>query len=303
MISPLVFDKTSRIYDLRPDLPMLRGIRPRQKFTCATLDASGNQITERHGMAAVRPDRLFPVNGPFEIDGVVPGTAVGITIHSVVPAATGHTWTRKDLGIAAPVDFHVRELDALSPVIDWGTGPEITVPSKVHIGTIGLLPKHATEPRRLGDYGGNMDFARIAHGATVWITAQVQGGGLFVGDVHSSIGDAEVCGSGIEVAADVTLSVQTNAEWAPARPTVVSGGRAWIIVDGETFEEALQSGVEACTDLLSDVWGMSAADAYLAVGLLLEVHICQVVNSRLSLAVSMAGGADSVFLPKGLLGE
>ncbi|WP_111720902.1 acetamidase/formamidase family protein [Homoserinimonas sp. OAct 916] len=300
-VLPSSVDATSRIYALHPDQPLVTGIRRGQPFTFATLDASGNQITEQLGLSAVQKGRLFPVNGPFEIEGVTPGTAVGITIHSVVPAAIGHTWTRKELGIAAPVDFHVRELDSMHPVIDWGDGPRITVPSKVHIGTIGLLPDNPTEPRRLGRYGGNMDFAVIAEGATVWLTAQVQGGGLFVGDVHASIGDAEVCGSGIEVAADITLSVETCSEWAPVLPTVVSNGRAWIIVDGDTFEEALHLGVETCTRLLSDAWGMSVPDAYLAVGLLLETRICQVVNSRLSLALSLAGGADSAFLPEDLL--
>lgn len=292
-----------RIRLLEPDLEQSSMVHRGQRFHCRTMDASGNQINEGTLRADIRTDKLFPVNGPIKVEGVVPGTAVGIRVHSVDPDQWGHAWTRAELGMAAPVDFHVRRLSTMAPSIDWGDAPGVVVPSRVHIGTIGLLPNHIAEPRTLGAYGGNMDFVGIASGATVWITAQVAGAGLFLGDVHAAMGDAEVCGSGIEVAADVALSVQTRSDWAPTHPTVVSRGRTWLVCDGDSFEDALKAGVKECTALLSERWNMTVADAYLAVGLLLQVRVCQVVNPRVSVAISLSGGADTAFLPRTVLPE
>lgn len=283
----------NQIYRLAPGLAPAFTVDAGEVFACLTQDASGDQIGEGVAHADLDPDRVFPVNGPIAIAGVKAGDAVGIEIRAIDPAEWGHTWTRPGLGVGAPAEAHVRRLSARHPLIAWGDGTPIAVTPQLHIGTIGLLPRVEAAPRDLGNYGGNLDSVLCGVGSTIWITAQVDGGGLFVGDVHAAMGDAEVCGTGIEVAARLQFSVQTQLGWAPVFPTIIRDEKTWIIVDGGDFDEALSRGVAECTRLLAAHCGMSDKDAYLAVGLLLEVRVCQVVNSRRSLALSLTGAADA----------
>ena len=288
-----------QIYRLSPDLESRSAVAVGEVFACLTRDASGDQIGEGLDFADLDPARVFPVNGPISIAGVKAGDAVGIEIRAIVAAEWGHTWTRPGLGVSAPASPHVRRLSSRQPLIAWGGAP-IAVAPQLHVGTIGLVPIVATEPRNLGVYGGNLDSVLCGVGSIIWITAQVDGGGLFVGDVHAAMGDAEVCGTGIEVAARLELSVRTHRGWAPTFPTIYRDEKTWLVVDGDDFDEALRRGVNECTQLLATHSGMAYEDAYLAAGLLLEVRVCQVVNSRRSLAVSLSGGADAALAqPRG----
>jgi amidase len=216
----------------------------------------------------------------------------------VVPAGEwGHTWTRPGLGFGADVEYHVRRLSARRPAIDWLPGPDVEIETRPHVGTIGLLPSERAEPRTLGDYGGNLDFAHCGPGATVWLQAEVDGAGLFLGDVHTAIGDGEVCGTGVEVGAVVDLSVIGAAPWPGRLPLVTTDDRAWVIGVGDTFDEALEVAVRECVTRFADAQGIAERDAYLAIGLLLEITVCQVVNPRRSVAVSLGSGMDSVLRP------
>jgi len=173
-----------------------------------------------------------------------------------------------------------------------------TAQLRPHIGALGLLPSTVEAPRTLGQYGGNLDFGLIGVGATVWLKAQVDGGGFFAGDVHATIGDGEICGTGAETGADIAVKFHRTTSWSADLPIVeTAAGRLWTIGIGANFEEALHVAVEYCVARLSERKGLSAEDAYLAVGLLLKINVCQVVNPRTSIAVSLEGGLDTILGP------
>lgn len=287
------------VHTLRPDAELVGAVPQGQRFSVRTQDASGGQIGEGIAAGAFDLARAFPVVGPIRVEGVRAGDLVGIHLHTVSPAARwGHTWTRPGLGFGVDVDFHVRRLDASRPVIDWcQSGREIALQPRPHLGTIGMLPSVATEPRTLGTYGGNLDFAGLGPGATIWLTAEVAGGGLFVGDVHAAIGDAEVCGTGVEIAAFAELEVVGVGRSVHRLPVVTTADRAWLIGVGDTFDDALAVAVDECVRRFADAESVSVSDAYLAVGLLLGVTVCQVVNPRRSVAVTLGSGMDRILRP------
>jgi amidase len=286
-------------YSVGSKVPMVDSVRLGETFRVRTTDASGGQISETISPEAIDHAALFPVVGPIELDGVRAADTVGIRLLSVRPAGEwGHTWTRPGLGFGVDVEFHVRRLGARRPMIDWlGADAAVELAARPHVGTIGLLPSGRAEPRTLGFYGGNLDFARCGPGATIWLQAEVDGAGLFLGDVHTAIGDGEVCGTGVEVDGIVDLSVISGEPWPGRLPVVTTDDRAWMIGVGDTFDEALEVAVRECVTRFADVQGVSERDAYLAVGLLLEVTVCQVVNPRRSVAVSLGSGMDSVLRP------
>jgi amidase len=287
------------VHALRPDAELVGSLRRGERFTVRTQDASGGQISEGVSAGAFDPSRAFPVVGPIRLEDVHAGDVVGIHLHTLSPTGRwGHTWTRPGLGFGAGVDFHVRRLDASRPVIDWcPSGQDIALDARPHLGTIGMLPAVAAEPRTLGTYGGNLDFAGFGPGATIWLTAQVEGGGLFVGDAHAAIGDAEVCGTGVEIAALADLEVVGSGRSLHTLPVVTTAGRAWLIGVGDTVDDALAVAVDECVRRFADAESVSASDAYLAVGLLLDVTVCQMVNPRRSVAVTLGSGMDRILEP------
>ncbi len=58
--------------------------------------------------------------------------------------------------------------------------------------------------------GGNMDIKEMQIGTTILFPVQVDGAGLWCGDVHYAQGDGEVCGTAIEMAARVTLTCEVR---------------------------------------------------------------------------------------------
>ncbi len=280
-----------RSYAVGGEWSPLASVMLGQDFAVRTLDASGNQMSEQlTSVAELDQARLFPATGPIAVEGVRTGDAVGIEVTSILPVSKGHIWTRPGLGFGPTPDFHVREVDV--ELLEFKLGAvRYPLTPRLHIGALGLFPVGTTSARDVGNHGGNIDSLELAEGATLWVRAQQDGGGVFAADVHAAIGDAEICGTGVEVAATVGLRVHRRAE-GPELPVIRRGDRTWIVGSGSTIEEALEQGVRFLHGALIQRLSVASRDAYLAVGAMLEVRVCQVVNPHTSVAVSLTSGLD-----------
>lgn len=290
-----------RIYRLRPDATQIGPVPAHEPFVVHTMDSSGDQISEDVSLDELDLAQMFPVVGPIAIDGVRAGDAVGVEVRTLRLGPVAHTWTRPGLGFGRSISFHTRRLDTELPEIAWGSGDPIKVETRPHVGAIGVLPDHEEQARNLGAHGGNLDSPTLGEGATLWLAAQIDGGGVFAGDVHAAIGDGEICGTGAEAAADIELVVHTRRDWAPSLPTIVSAdGRVSVIGIGDDFDAALTSAIDHCVEAMMVRQGMKEEDAYLAVGLLLQARVCQVVNPRVSVEVSLGSDLDHILIPEPL---
>jgi formamidase len=72
--------------------------------------------------------------------------------------------------------------------------------------------------------GGNLDVRQLSENSRALLSVHVDGAQLSVGDVHFAQGEGEVCGTAIEVAATVTLSVSLRPSetlrWRPRFPAI-----------------------------------------------------------------------------------
>ncbi len=286
------------VRELDSSLSMSTPVEPGESISIRTIDSSGGQVNASVAYSDLDPNEFFPVAGPIRIDGVRKGDTVGIEILNIVPDPRAYTWTRPGLGLIPQPAFRVLELDSeLLEIRPRGSSsPAIGVaPRKLHIGALGLLPNAPILARSLGHHGGNLDFHGIGIGATVWLTAQVDGGGFFAGDVHVTIGDGEICGTGAETGADVSVKFHHIPAEEQILPTVRdSEGKHWVIGIGDSVEEALTEATTYCVARFAAHHNITPEEAYLIVGLLLNVNVCQVVNPRTSVAVSLENGFDSV---------
>jgi len=82
----------------------------------------------------------------------------------------------------------------------------ISFPLRPMVGVIGV----ATESETIfngfaGQHGGNLDNHLHGPGAKVYLPVRQPGGMLAIGDMHASMGDGEVCFTGVEIAGEVTI--------------------------------------------------------------------------------------------------
>jgi amidase len=267
-----------------------------------TRDASGDQIRENVAYEDIDERDLFPVTGQLEIESVERGDLLSIDVERIDAGPIGHCWTRPGIGLGRPDSYVVRRIEQDNPSLILN---DQLVPLQIqpHVGTLGLAPRTPFAARDLGRHGGNLDTKRLGEGSSLILQAEQRGGGLYVGDVHLGIGDGEVCGTGVEVPACVTLRVRRIVGYPAPLPLVVENGQSWAIGIGSTVEDALRKAVNYATDRVALLYRVPADEAYLTVAQLLKLDICQVVNPHVSLALSLHAGLDRALHPSALGSE
>jgi amidase len=291
----------NQCYAVGPHNDPIGSVRLQEPFEVSTLDASGNQLRPNVAFEDVDAARVFPVTGPINLKGIVAGDVVGVEVLDLGLAPEAHCWTRPGIGILQVDECFVKQISTQSPTWLRAGGLVEGVPISLapHVGTVGLTPSQSRPARDLGSYGGNLDVRAYGAGATIWLVAQVDGGGLYLGDVHAGIGDGEVCGTGLETAANIVVRVHRRSDWAPTLPTISTNSMQWVVGVGDSIEQAIVTVISEMTRIIAAECSMPAAEARLLISQLLILRICQVVNPRSSIAASLGGGLDRYLGPPG----
>jgi acetamidase/formamidase len=292
-------------------LPIL-SIAPGETITFDSRDSSDGQITHASTAADIaRLDfgRINPVCGPVFIDGAQPGDAIRITIEDFAPSGFGWTANIPGFGLLADqfpdAALHLWSYDR-TLATPAAFSPVSRVPLKPFAGTIGLAPAEPglhsiVPPRRTG---GNLDIRDLAAGTILYLPVEVAGGLFSVGDTHAAQGDGEICGTAIESAMAVTLTLDLVRNAHLASPRFTTPGPVTRHLDSMGYEVTtgigpdLMSGardaVRRMIDLLSAQHGMLPVDAYM---------LCSVCGDlRISEIVDLPNWVVSFYFPRVVLG-
>ncbi len=294
--------------------PQLR-VSPGDRVTFSTLDASFGGAARRvkNGEAAEldaelaqvisesaypeRPangPRGHPLTGPVYIEGAEPGDVLVIEVLDIQTAPWGWTACRPN-GIGL-LDAELTESGALSEPTwhywdlrekDFAPFRHARVPLAPFCGVMGLAPAepgpHPTAPPR--QVGGNMDVRQLVAGSTLYLPAQVPGALFSVGDVHAAQGDGELCGTGIETEATVTLrfDVKRGAPIASPQlstPATPAGGAQFATTGHHPdLMEAARSATREMLNYLHREHGLSLLGAYLLSSACVDLKISQIVDA------------------------
>lgn len=115
----------------------------------------------------------------------------------------------------APHDI-VGNISRLKPFIgQLGTTPSMVMPDSHNAGDfgsflVGAPHEYALSQEELKAHktDGHMDVNRVRQGAVVICPVKVEGGGVYVGDVHAMQGDGEIAGHTADVSSTVTLKIK-----------------------------------------------------------------------------------------------
>jgi amidase len=256
-----------------------------------TLDARGGRLRRPEEVEATAPDyrdrfpRTNPATGPIAIEGAEPGDVLTVDILEIELDDHGYTLVKPGFGVIP--DLVERPLARICPVVDgivhFG---DLRLPVRPMIGVIATAP--SGEPRGtafVGNYGGNLDCNLITVGSRVHLPVRVAGALFFVGDVHASMGDGEISGSGFEIAATVRLRLSLakggELEW----PWLETEKHVVTLASAASIEKASDIAIRTMLRRLTKSYAISEADAYMLMSIRGDLRINQACRSPVDTSV------------------
>lgn len=266
------------VYNFSPDNEPVETVEIGEVLKFKTLDCFSNQISsEDQLITTIDFNNVNPATGPVYVKGAEPGDVLVVDILDIKVGDTGVTTTLPDLG---PLHDKVETRTKIIPIKDGkATFNDIEFPINTMIGVIGVAPKDESIPcGAWGYHGGNMDNNRIVAGTKMYFPVNVPGALFQLGDLHATMGDGEICGTGIEIAGEVTVKLDIIKDFPIERPVLETDDRWYTIANAVEYDDALKLATEDMQDLIVKAYGWDGTDAYLYMSIQGGIEICQGVK-------------------------
>lgn len=299
----------SRAYDFVPTTyrrefqagvtPALR-LFPGDTVRTTTVDAGGNGRGARDDRTNHVTRGGNPLTGPFYVEGAVPGDVLVVRLHRVrlnrgwafsgtqivdnaiepsyavdrKPVTQDNTWVLDTVAGTARLSKPSAALASLR------------IPLRPFLGVIAVAPGDGVVPssRESGAYGGNMEYAQLREGATLYLPVSELGAWLYLGDGHAAQGDGELTGDAMETSMDVTFSVDV-ARWKFANgPRAETAEHIMSIGIAGSLDQAMKQATSDLARWLESDYKLSSTDAALVMGFGIKYDIPDLVGAQLSVA-------------------
>jgi formamidase len=228
------------------------------------MDGQLSASSDSSALKTIDLDANHPLTGPVEVRGASPGDVLVVTPRRIEPDRFGATAVIPGFGLLGdlftePYLVRWRIEDGVARSAEL---PGIAIRGRPFLGCVAVAPSPelfadaARREKALADRGGpvlppqprsavpgqepyasqalrtipprenggNLDVAQVHEGSRLLLPVHVPGALLSVGDAHFAQGEGEVCGTAIEIAADVTLEVSVRKaetlRWRPRFPAI-----------------------------------------------------------------------------------
>ncbi|MCL2593866.1 MAG: acetamidase/formamidase family protein [Defluviitaleaceae bacterium] len=283
----IIRDSKKVYYDFKSNIEPRMSISSGERIIVETFDAAGGMFID--GWKYVRPN---PVTGSIYINEAKPGDTLEIDIHDIKLIGTGYMhipnysnptkYTRNGhefVKAEAMPNGSLRVLNNDGKIL----------PSNPMIGVIGVAvsPNSCGEypSTGAGDYGGNMDNRLIKAGVKIYLPVFIEGALLGIGDVHGAMGDGEIFDQGMEICADVDITVRVKKELKIKRPFVITDDIISTTATAATIEEASALAVTDMRYILETYYNLSHVDAGLLIGFYGNLCVCQLINKTMRMEI------------------
>jgi len=155
-----------------------------------------------------------PIDGPVYVEGAKKGDFLKVDLIDVIPGFArngGYTSVQSGVGtledvlgtICQPLESRTRICNFEDGKLVMKTdnpGECLKVPLNPFVGSIGVAPKEdrRTSFKQEMEWCGNIDIPDVRPGVSVILPCNVDGGYLYMGDVHGTQGDGEITGCALE---------------------------------------------------------------------------------------------------------
>jgi amidase len=266
------------VWSFGPELEPVLEVDPGAVVRFETNDCFTGQIkTEADLVSEIDFARVNSATGPVAVRGAEPGDSLVVELLEVKPDPVGFATLIPGMGqlieqVRSPLTQVFRiEGDTIH------MNERISFPLRPMVGVVGV----ATGGEEVGNgyagtHGGNLDNHLHGPGARIYFPVRQPGGLFAVGDMHASMGDGEICFTGVEIAGEVTVRFGLVKGKQGTWP-VTELADCWIAhgTAGPDFMEALDRASEEAARLLVDQWGFSIEEAFIFLSVACDANICQ----------------------------
>jgi len=274
-------------------------VNPGDTIHTTTVDAGG---TDEKGVTRVLGGN--PETGPFYVESAAPGDT--LVVH-IIRLKLNRDWAEsddylvdraidRDLAVkmkdgGKSVRWHLdRERGLATPEKPGEHLTQYAIPVKPMLGCVGVAQNPASAAPGTGDsgrFGGNMDFNEIVEGATVYLTVNVPGALLYVGDGHALQGDGELNGNALETSMDVEFTVDVIPSKHVPGPRVESAN--YIIAMGlsGSLDDAFRQATANMASWLEDQYKLTPSEIAQVLGTASEYRVSEVADRNVGMVLKL----------------
>lgn len=273
-----VVERDQVVWSFGPSMTPVVTVAPGAVVRLRTNDCFHGQVTSED-VTADKLDmlRVNAATGPIAVEGAEPGDTLVVELLAVEPGPQGAAmiipgWGQLIDQVEAPVTRLFGVADGVVRMND-----RVSFPARPMVGVIGVATGSEEAINFLaGEHGGNLDNALHGPGATVMLPVRQPGGMLAIGDMHASMGDGEVSGTGVEIDGEVLVRVGL-IKGVQSRWPVTQLADSWVAhgVTDDSLDEAIRLACTEAADLLVREWGFTREDAFLFLSVACDVGIAQ----------------------------
>jgi len=265
------------IWSFGPDLQPVLEVEPGDVVTFETNDCFTGQIrSEEDLVTSIDLERINSATGPVAVKGAEPGDSLVAEILDVRPIEWGVATLIP--GFGQLIDRVQAPLTRLFAVEDGviTMNERVRFPARPMVGVVGVATGGETLSNGLASrHGGNLDDHLHVKGARIYFPVRRPGGLFAVGDMHASMGDGEICFTGVEIAGEVDIRFDVLKGKQATWPVTELGDR-WIPhATADAYDEALQLVAEEAAKLLVDEHGFTAEDAFIFLSVACDAGVAQ----------------------------
>lgn len=282
MTTPSVkISRDQHIWKYEANMKPVVTVQPGTVIEIETWDCFTGQVqSQADTLESLDMTRVNSATGPIEVIGAEPGDSLSVTLIDIQPGPKGSGmvipgWGQLIDKVQAPQTRMFSVKDGIITMESNG----VTFPMRPMFGVIGVAPAQGEIGTFFADrHGGNMDDHLHGIGATVHLPVFQPGGMLAIGDMHASMGDGEISGTGVEIGGKGIIKVDLIKKNAAGWP-VTELNDSWVTHGtASNIQDALKIACEEAAKLLVDEWGFTIEDAFIFLSVRGDMGIAQNVH-------------------------
>jgi amidase len=265
------------IWAFGPDLEPVLEVEPGDTVVFETNDCFTGQIRSEDDLVTeIDLERINGATGPVAVQGAEPGDSLVAEILDVTPIDWGVATLIPGFGqlideVRAPLTRLFRVEDGMIRMND-----RVSFPVRPMVGVVGVATDGDTLSNGLaGRHGGNLDDHLHGAGARIFFPVRQPGGMFGVGDMHASMGDGEICFTGVEIAGEVTVRFDVLKGKQATWPVTELPDRWLPHATANDYGDALKLVSEEAARLLVDEHGFSIEDAFIFLSVACDAGVAQ----------------------------
>lgn len=263
------------VYTFSKNNPPFCSAKPGEILLFCTMDCFGEQVTsEDQQVESIDLTKANPAAGPVYIDGAEIGDVLVVDILDIQVKDMGFACSLRETGPLADIcQLRTRMI----PIVDGCAKlNDVTWPTRPMIGVIGTAPGGDDIATGFtGDHGGNMDSRLISKGTRLYFPVRTAGALLQMGDIHATMGDGEVCGTGVEVSGEILVRTSLIKNFDLRWPVTEKEDWWYVNATGRNYDESLINGCKEMCRLMEPVYGWDATDIFIYLSVQGNIEINQ----------------------------